>query len=288
MDTGIVTMPEVWLYDEKRSSVIDELFIGWAVGILGEDDGWYKIITHYGYEGYLRKDGICITTEEKLKRRDESGQIVFINRRFADIMERSGVHSRVLTTLSRGSFVCILPELENGYRRIRLANGQEGYLPCVAYECRKDNDGYLYQKMPKDFFLRQQVCMYSEKCFRERLVTYAKGYLGTQYRWAGKSAEGLDCSGLTFMCYLMSGILIYRDAKIKKGFPVHEISMDKIKPGDLLYFPGHIAMYIGNCRYIHATGNENSLGCVINSLSKKHLDYRKDLAENLLMVGSIF
>ena len=89
------------------------------------------------------------------------------------------------------------------------------------------------------------------------------------------------------MCYLMSGILIYRDAEIKEGYPISEIPIELAEPGDLLYFPGHIAMYLGNQRYIHATGNENSFGCVINSLSEEDADYREDLAESLFMAGSI-
>ena len=115
-----------------------------------------------------------------------------------------------------------------------------------------------------------------------------KSYLGTQYRWAGKSPAGIDCSGLTFMCYLMNGILIYRDAEIKEGYPVHKISIEQMQPADLLYFPNHVAMYIGDGMYIHATGNERSFGCVINSLLKEEFHYRKDLAEHILAVGSVW
>lgn len=122
---------------------------------------------------------------------------------------------------------------------------------------------------------------------RERLITCALSYLGTGYRWAGKSAEGIDCSGLTFMCYLMCGILIYRDAKIREGYPISEIPVERAEPGDLLYFPGHIALYLGGQKYIHATGNMENFGCVINSLEEDDEDYREDLAESLLMVGSV-
>ena len=48
--------------------------------------------------------------------------------------------------------------------------------------------------------------------------------------------------------------------------------------GDLLYFPGHIAMYIGDGKYIHSTGKAGSGGVVINSLnpvSYTHLDVYK-------------
>ena len=48
------------------------------------------------------------------------------------------------------------------------------------------------------------------------------------------------------MAYMLNGIIIYRDAKIIEGFPMHAIDISEMKPGDLIFFPGHVAMYIGN------------------------------------------
>ena len=113
-------------------------------------------------------------------------------------------------------------------------------------------------------------------------------YLGVQYRWGGKSTAGIDCSGLTSMSYMINGVLIYRDAQLKEGFPVHEIPREQMRKGDLLYFPGHIAMYIGENRYIHSTGRAGSGGVVINSFDPLSPDFRADLVKSLYAVGSIF
>lgn len=59
---------------------------------------------------------------------------------------------------------------------------------------------------------------------------------------------GIDCSGLVSMAYLLCGISIYRDARIVEGFPIREIDRGDMKPGDLLFFPGHVAMYLGDGR----------------------------------------
>lgn len=289
METGIIIKPSAWLYAENRKSRIDEIFMGWAVGILGEKDGFFEVITHYGYKGYLEKTALLCCTCGLLRERDRSGQTVVIKRAFADVMQKPTVRSRVLLTLYKGSFLTLLPEEFKGYRRVRLSDGQEGYIPCVSYQYRMDSDGYFYTENPEGYFLAQNKKRIRRECtVRELLAATAKNYLGTQYRWAGKSSEGMDCSGLAFMCYLMNGILIYRDAELKKEYPVHEIPLEQIDVGDLLYFPRHIAMYIGNQRYIHATANEKSFGCMINSLSKKDFDYRQDLAESILMAGSVF
>lgn len=289
MKLGIVVLPHAWLYGENRSERTDELFMGWAVGIIEEEMRWLKVVTHYGYMGYLKTSAVKFVGVEELQRRDENGLTVFICRAFTDVMKTPKVHGRVLCTLSRGSFATILRECRNGYRNVLLADGRMGYIPCIAYENRRDNDGYLYTKNPEGYFLRQrQKKEISADAMRERIASCALEYLGVQYRWGGKSPGGLDCSGLTFMSYQMSGVLIYRDAEIVEGYPVRKIPVCQVKKGDLLYFPGHIAMYLGNWKYIHATGNEHSFGCVINSLFEEDCDYRKDLAESLYAAGSIF
>lgn len=289
MKTGIITKPTAWLYGKDRLSHIDEIFMGWAAGILKESNEWYEIVTHYGYRGYLKKEMLAICSTEELWKRDHTGETVFISRAFVDVMEEANVHSKIICTLVRGSFVSLLSEIEKGYRRIRMADGREGYIPLVACKSRRDNDGYLYEGEPETYFLHQRgVRRSGEQSFRRNAVLYAKSYLGTQYRWGGKSPKGIDCSGLTFMCYFMNGILIYRDAELKANYPVQEISIEKMQPGDLLYFPKHIAIYLGHGMYAHATGNEKSFGCVINSLLKEDFNYRKDLAESILAVGSIW
>ena len=56
----------------------------------------------------------------------------------------------------------------------------------------------------------------------------------------------------------------------------------------LLFFPGHVAMYIGHGRYCHSTGRNGDNGFAVNSLIPSDPDYRADLRENITQVGSYF
>ena len=53
-------------------------------------------------------------------------------------------------------------------------------------------------------------------------------------------------------------------------------------------FPGHVALYLGEGRYIHSTGAAASGGVVINSLEPSDPLYREDLVKCLYAVGSVF
>ena len=116
----------------------------------------------------------------------------------------------------------------------------------------------------------------------------AKRFLGTQYRWGGKSSQGIDCSGLAFMSFLDNGLLIWRDAGIVEGYPIKSISSEALKKGDLIFFPGHVAMYLGEGRYIHSTGIYKTPYVTINSLNEEDEDYREDLAQKITGYGSVF
>lgn len=278
MQQAIVIAPKAILYESVimknhclvAQNVSDELLSGWLLTVTEYQGDFLKIITHYGYTGWIKaKDVHRISEEEYGLWNIRSGSLLLLTQRLTDVLSFPKVQAPVNTTLFMGSTVIPLGGRKDGWQKVRLADNTTGYVPAIALTASPS-------------------AATSQTELRSCIINYALSYLGTQYRWGGKTHEGIDCSGLTFMSYFMCGILIYRDASIQKGYPVREIPRSQIKPADLLYFPGHIALYLGNDKYIHATGNLNSYGCVINSLDSRDMDYRADLAESLYAVGSVF
>lgn len=278
MYTGIVTVTKATLYENPtKETVSDELLSGWLVNVEQQQGRFLKIVTDYGYSGWLESHTICKISSSSLKHWQETPTAALLCSKTTDLLQAPKVQAPVLSTLFMGSRVMLCGNSLDGWQKIRTSNGCCGYVPAISL---------LPSAFQKPDTFDSHIC--DEWDIRSCVLNYAMSFLGTQYRWGGKTAMGIDCSGLTFMSYYMCGIVIYRDAIIKDGFPVHEIPFSRIKPADLLYFPGHVALYLGNGKYIHCTGNLGSFGCVINSLRPEDNDYRADLAESITAVGSVF
>ena len=263
------------------SGLEDEVLYGMKVEILStcpsedEDDHaqWCYVRTHYRYEGYCRMEELVTEKTTDPVATFESGNLQIIMQPYADILSEPRVQGICLQSIPRGGRIRVIrpvPERE-GWMEVALVDGRIGYT----------KEKYIGAYYPTPFTA-------DEDTFRKRVVEMAKLYLGTQYRWGGKSPLGIDCSGMTSMSYMLCGVMIYRDASIREGFPVKEIPFETKKPGDLFYWPGHIAMYMGDDLYIHSTGKNGSDGVVINSLNPAHELYREDLANSIKAVGSIF
>ncbi len=285
MRFGVCNKPIVPLYEtpefcegrlEAVAGVADELLYGWTCQLLEETSACLKVITEYGYTGYVRrKDMVVYTRKQDVP---EHIPIRYVNRNFVDILSMPKVQGKVLITLYRGSYVRVSDSFfsEEGWVEVILNNGNVGYVQGVLL---KDREG---EKAPEEGLFSQDME------FRRGIVKSAMAYLGVQYRWGGKTPLGLDCSGLAFMSYFENGIFIFRDSRIKEGYPIKKIPNHMMDKGDLLYFPGHVAIYMGDGKYIHATAHKDSYGVVVNSLYPWDKEFRADLYEKLYAVGSVF
>lgn len=292
---GIVNRPVVSIWEEPAetreneageilTAIADEALYGMGLLITGDMvQGFYPVRTFYGYSGYVKEEDMEIVSLSALREWERSDLMV-VNGIHTDILSVPKVQGVRLLSLFKGALIRVLDfnsETE-GWARVELLDGRVGYMRNQFLRKKEFSQAGLWMG---DLFQRRIV---DEEAFRKMVVKTAEEYLGTQYRWGGKSTAGIDCSGLTSMSYLLNGILIYRDARIEPGFPVREIPKDEMLPGDLMYFPGHIAMYMGNGVYIHSTGKVGSGGVVINSLNPEAKDYREDLAQSWYASGSIF
>lgn len=110
-----------------------------------------------------------------------------------------------------------------------------------------------------------------------KAVEYALKMQGKPYRYGGSTPRGFDCSGLVYYSYQQAGMQVPRSTRgqRKNSTP---IPRNQIRRGDLLFFDqegrrySHVALYIGNNRFIHApsTGKRVSIATLQNPYWRKH------------------
>lgn len=77
------------------------------------------------------------------------------------------------------------------------------------------------------------------------VVSYAMQFVGNPYVWAGNSlTNGVDCSGFVHEVYEHFGISTPRYSQAFKSVG-QAVSFDNIQPGDVVVYPGHVAIYAG-------------------------------------------
>ena len=122
----------------------------------------------------------------------------------------------------------------------------------------------------------------------DKMIEFARMFLGTPYLWGGTSTKNIDCSGLTKTVYYSGGVIMTRDASGQMRYG-DEISIENpcetLSPGDLLYFGRerdgkvritHTGMYIGDTEFIHSSGLVK-----INSFDSTRANYSANLLEIL-------
>jgi cell wall-associated NlpC family hydrolase len=263
-----------------RTDEDDEMMYG-MVGEITEVSGpnsqldtvLYGINTQYDYpDGYLRANADefeLVGQVEAEAWRDAQTHWVIAN--FADVFPAKDLDSYPpIITVPKGSLFKVT-DSDGTWSTVELVGGGTGYVRTDRLRPKRSSADALNPA--------------NEDLIRAEIVDNALSYINANYRWAGKTPLGLDCSGLSSMAYMLSGINSYRNSRPEPGnvavgkYPIALLHIDtpantatgydinsthtleslaKAKPGDMLYWSGHQGVYIGDGEFVHANGSSAS------------------------------
>lgn len=91
------------------------------------------------------------------------------------------------------------------------------------------------------------------------IASYALQFVGNPYMSGGTSlTNGADCSGFTQSVFKHFGISIPRTSGAQAGGG-KSVSLSEIQAGDIIYYGGHVAIYIGNGQIVHASTQKTGI-----------------------------
>ena len=110
----------------------------------------------------------------------------------------------------------------------------------------------------------------------EKVLSTAKSFLGSPYKYGGTTENGFDCSGLVYCSFQSVGLSLPRSSRSQANAGV-EVDRKNIKSGDIIFFaqPGGEISHSGivekvfkdNILFIHSS---SSKGVIISSINEAY------------------
>ena len=247
-------------------AIYDSLNDGTSLIITGYSGDWTAVtingVSGYVYSAYVVSDGVSVPVvsepepvnePEPASTESTDGVPGYISGN--DVRFRSGP----------SSLDAILGEYN--YGTALTITGYSGNWTAVTIN---GVDGYVYSQYVTEGRITEIGDDPNTTELGRQIVEYALQYEGYPYVWGGTSPSGFDCSGFTSYVFKHFGITLNRVAcdQARNGVPV---DTSALQPGDLLCFYssadyiGHVGIYIGNNRFIHAS--TYTTGVIISELS---------------------
>ena len=108
----------------------------------------------------------------------------------------------------------------------------------------------------------------------KEVANFACGFVGNPYVAGGTSlTKGADCSGFTQSVYKAFGYSLPRNSTSQRSVG-KEVSYAEAEPGDIICYPGHVAIYIGNGKIVHASSAKTGIK-ISNALYRDILCVRR-------------
>lgn len=266
-----------------------------AVGNLLETvaGGEWALVESGNVRGYVKSEFLVFGAEADAMLDSIATTIATVTADELNVRASSSTDSEIYARVSNGEKLTVVEELDEW---VRVAiNGEEGYLfkeyvslvnDYVRAESREEEAARIARaselEQERIQALAQEAKQESSTPTEERtyqsaenyvtsysdkgsaVVAFALQFVGNPYVWGGTSlTHGCDCSGFTMSVYDNFGVKISHasDAQAYVGYPVD--GLENAMPGDIISYPGHVALYMGDGQIVHAS--HPGVGIIVSS-----------------------
>lgn len=256
----------------EDGEICGKLSNGHGCEILGEENGWYYVITN-GVKGYIKADYL-VTGEEAWQLADQlKVWYVRVLTETLYVREQPSTESTIVGMLSMDQKVNIMEMQDEWVKILSESDGVVGYINksyiAIEYTLPKGEAVEAEkkeEKTSKDSTTSKSSKSTSKTTARDcsNVVDYALQFVGNPYVYGGTSlTKGADCSGFTMSVYAKFGVYLPHSSAAQASCGV-KVSASELAPGDLIFYGSgskvnHVAMYIGGGRIVHASTTKTGI-----------------------------
>lgn len=242
-----------------NSKIKGKLYRGSAAKIVKTKGKWVKIISG-SVSGYIRKDYLAIGAKAE-KVADKFGKTYAVVKKGTDtlnVRKKKSTEAGIVKQIGDGDSYVVKSE-GSEWVKIKLSGSETGYVSkdYVSTKFRFNKAVSIKEEQAGSDSDSTASGGSSYSSRGAGVASYALQFIGNPYVWGGSSlTNGADCSGFTMSVYAHFGYGLPHSSASQAGCG-RAISLSELQPGDLVFYRhggsiGHVAMYIGGGRVVHA------------------------------------
>lgn len=238
---------------DQNAKVLGKLPMNAGCEVLEQSGGWYKIQSGE-VTGYVSGEFLLTGQDANTRATEVLKTVATVNADKLKIRQEPNTDSSVIMQVAQGEDLSV-EEVLDGWVKISV-DGEIGYVSAEFVT--------VSRSLPKGVTIQELQYGGGVSNTVVDLIAYAKQFLGNAYVYGGSSlTNGTDCSGFTMRIFEKFGYSLSHSsaAQSKEGT---RVDISEIQPGDLLFYSnggsiGHVALYIGNGKIIHASTEKTGI-----------------------------
>ena len=240
---------------DTNSKIVTQLNQNDEVTVLKEVDSTWSQVKTGNYEGYIASRYL---SSKKVKETTSRGSEDIRNSDEAKKKEEEAKKKAEEEAKKKAEEATKKKAAEEAKKKAEAAKKKE------AEEAKKKTESKKTESTSKKTTTSSKK---SSKVTGEDIIAYAKKYLGYKYVYGTAGPKTFDCSGFTSYVYKHFGYSLNRTSGGQRSNG-KKVNKSDLKAGDILCFSGHVGLYIGGNKFIHAANPRK--GVIISSLSESY------------------
>ena len=269
----------------EEGNIVGKLYDKSVGNYIEEEDGWYKISSG-SVEGYVKGE-YCVTGDEAVDYAKEVGiRIATVTTETLFVREQPGLDASVIGYVPDGADLIVTEELD-GWVKVNIEEG-DGYVSAdyvtlstefVKAESIEEENARLAKEEADRKAAREAA---SKKVAENAsstsktdngktyesptgstgadVVKFARQFIGNPYVYGGTSlTNGADCSGFVMSVYANFGVSLPHSSAADRNVGAAVNGLENAQPGDLICYSGHVGIYAGDGRIVHASTSKTGI-----------------------------